>query len=276
MSVRESRPWEMPSAGAPEAADTVADRSVAPAGAGRFRFRARAFFREGAIVGAAVFLYFLVRGLIDNRVELAYDNAERIVSFERTVGIFVEADLQARVTDHGWLVDVLNGIYMYGHWPVVVGTLLWVLFWHRSAFPLFRNALLISGAIGLVIFASFPVAPPRFLLDYGFIDTVTDKTNAYRVLQPPGFTNQYAAMPSLHLGWNLLMGIAWATLTTSRWAKALGVAMPILMFAAIVLTANHYIIDGLAGGVIALTGIVAAVALRKRKSGATSSLPSAG
>ncbi|NEE03383.1 phosphatase PAP2 family protein [Phytoactinopolyspora halotolerans] len=227
--------------------------------------RARTVSREILIVATAVFLYFLVRGFIDGRADLAFDNSDRVIGFERSIGLFVEPDLQARITDHGWLVDVLNGIYMYGHWPVVVGTLIWILAWHRPAFPLFRNALLISGAIGLVIFASFPVAPPRFLADLGFIDTVTEHTNAYRVLQPPGFTNQYAAMPSLHLGWNLLMGIAWATLSTSRWGKVFGIAMPVLMFLAIVLTANHYIVDGIAGGLLALIGLVGASWLVRRK-----------
>jgi hypothetical protein len=115
--------------------------------------------------------------------------------------------------------------------------------------------MLISGAIGLVIFVYVPVAPPRFMTQYGFIDTVTERTNAYRVLQPPAFTNQYAAMPSLHFGWNLLMGIAWASLSGNRWTRLFGWLMPPLMFAAIVLTANHYLLDGVAGGALAMLGV---------------------
>ena len=71
-----------------------------------------------------------------------------------------------------------------------------------------------------------PVAPPRFLTAYGFVDTVTEETEAYRVLQPPVFVNQYAAVPSLHFGWNLLMGIAVASLADSRIMRLLGWLMP--------------------------------------------------
>jgi lipoprotein signal peptidase len=217
--------------------------------------------REVLIVGVAVFLYFLVRGLVDAKRDLAFDHAERVIDAEQTWGVFVEPELQSAVLRHGWLVDVSNWVYVYGHWPVVVLTLVWVLTRHPSEFTRFRNAMLISGAIGLVIFVYFPVAPPRFMTQYGFIDTVTEQTNGYRVLQPPAFTNQYAAMPSLHFGWNLLMGIAWASLSGNRWTRLFGWLMPPLMFAAIVLTANHYLLDGVAGGALAMLGFVVATQL---------------
>jgi membrane-associated phospholipid phosphatase len=124
-----------------------------------------------------------------------------------------------------------------------------------------RNAFLISGAIGLVCFALFPVAPPR-LLDEGWVDTVTERSEAYRVLQPPVFVNQYAAMPSLHVGWDLLIGISLVRLARRRTVKALGVVLPAAMFLATVLTANHYIIDGAAGAALALGALWAAYRLR--------------
>jgi hypothetical protein len=105
----------------------------------------------------------------------------------------------------------------------------------------------------------FPVAPPR-LADIGLVDTVTQHSNAYRVLQPKAFTNQYAAVPSLHFGWDLLIGIA--LVTNARWlaVRVFGAVVPVLMFAAIVLTANHYIFDAIAGGAVALTGLGLALA----------------
>lgn len=211
--------------------------------------------REAGLIASGIILYFLVRGLIDGRVTVAFRNADQVVGFERRTGIFVEPQLQAVTTDHHWLIETLNAIYIYGHWPVVIITLAWLLLRHRDEYARFRNAILISGAIGLVIFAVFPVAPPRFLPEFGFIDTVTENSSAYRVLQPPAFVNQYAAVPSLHFGWNLLMGIAWASLAGSAAARLFGLVMPVLMLAAIVLTANHYLVDGIAGGTIALIGL---------------------
>ena len=106
--------------------------------------------------------------------------------------------------------------------------------------------MLISGGVGLFIFAAFPVAPPR-LTDLGFIDTVTQQSSAYRVLQPPAFVNQYAAMPSLHVGWDLLMGLAVYTYSRHVLLRALGVVLPVLMVSSVVQTANHYVIDAVVG-----------------------------
>jgi hypothetical protein len=237
----------------------------------RMAGRAQQVAREVIVIATAIVLYFGVRGLIATRVDLAYQNAERVVAIERSSGVFVEPKLQAAVTAHGWIANTVSYIYIYGHWPVLLATLLWLLIRHRDAYRTFRNAMLISGGIGLVIFAVFPVAPPRFLPAYGFVDTVTEQTEAYRVLQPPAFVNQYAAVPSLHLGWNLLMGIAVAGLAGHRITRLLGWLMPVLMLAAIVLTANHYLFDGLVGAVIALLSLYAVNRLgpagRRRRQG---------
>ncbi|MEI8406647.1 MULTISPECIES: phosphatase PAP2 family protein [unclassified Kribbella] len=214
---------------------------------------------------AVIGLYFGIRGLIETRVGLAYRNAERIVELEQSAGIFTEPEMQNAVADHAWLVDAVSYFYIYGHWPVLAVTLLWLMIRHRHEYSRFRNAILISGAVGLLIFALFPVAPPRFLTGYGFVDTVTEQTSAYRVLQPPAFVNQYAAVPSLHFGWNLLMGIAWASLAGHWIARLFGWLMPPAMLASIVLTANHYLLDGLAGGAIALLALLAATHLTARR-----------
>jgi len=220
--------------------------------------------REAGIIAIAVFLYFYVRGLVHAKRDVAFGHAHDIVDLEKALGIFREEDLQDLVTRHDWLVATINGIYIYGHWPVVIGTLTWVIWKHPAEYSRYRNALLLSGAVGLVVFATFPVAPPRFLPEYGFWDSVTAESSAYRVLQPPALTNPYAAMPSLHFGWNLLMGIAWIRLARLPVGKLFGWLMPPLMFAAIVLTANHYILDGIAGGSLATLGLLVASLLHQR------------
>jgi hypothetical protein len=128
------------------------------------------------------------------------------------------------------------------------------------------NAFLLSAAIGMVIFALFPVAPPRLMPGLDLEDTVTRHSHSYRVLQPPGLTNPFAAMPSLHFGWNLLAGIAIFREARHPLARAFGVVMPVMMFSAIVLTANHYILDGLVGG--ALTTVCLLIAIYLPQDGA--------
>jgi hypothetical protein len=220
--------------------------------------KAMPILREVAVIAAGIVLYFGVRGMIDNRVDAAFRNAARVVNLEQSAGFFAEPSLQAAATQHGWLIRATNYVYIYGHWPVVLCTLMWLLIRHRQEYRRFRNAMLISGGIGLAIFALFPVAPPRFLTGYGFIDSVTEQTSAYRVLQPPAFVNQYAAVPSLHFGWNLLMGIAMAGAAGHWLVRLFGWLMPIAMLAAVVLTANHYLFDALIGGTVALFGLAVA------------------
>jgi hypothetical protein len=218
--------------------------------------------REVALVVAAYFTYFLVRGFTEGSHDQAVSNSEKIVAVEKAGGFFWEPAIQSAIVDQHWLVTLANWMYIWGHWPLIAGVAVWLLARRPAAFAVFRNAFFISGAIGVIVFVLFPVAPPR-LTDIGVVDTVTQHSNAYRVLQPPAFTNQYAAVPSLHFGWDLLIGIA--LITQSRWAivKIVGAIVPVLMLSAIVLTANHYIFDAMAGGIVAMTGLTVATMLAR-------------
>lgn len=210
--------------------------------------------REVVIALGAVVVYFGVRGITEGQIELARDNAARVIDLESWLGVFREEKLQELfLVNHG-MVTLFNWIYVWGHWPVIGITALWLVLTQPNHYRLIRNGFLVSGAIGLVIFATFPVAPPR-LLDIGIVDTVTEHSRSYRVLQPPAFVNQYAAMPSLHFGWNLLIGIALFTYGRSRIVKSMGILSPIAMGSAVVLTGNHFILDAAAGGGLALFGL---------------------
>jgi hypothetical protein len=214
------------------------------------------------IIFSAYFMYFGVRGLTESGVDRALDNAEDIVAMEKALGIFVEPQLQSYVLDNHWIVTAANWIYIWGHWPVIFAVLGWLLSRHRDSYYVVRNAMIVSGLIGIVVFIVFPLAPPR-LTDFGFADTVTLHSRGYRVLQPPAFVNQYAAMPSLHFGWDLLIGLMLFWNARTRFVRAIGLAMPVAMYAAIVLTANHYLVDGVVGGAVALTGLTLAVRWQK-------------
>ena len=206
------------------------------------------------LVTAAIVVYFTARGLTQANPTRALGNARDVVAFERWGHLYQEPTLQRLVLGHHGVIDVLNWIYIWGHWPVIVVVLLWLVHDHPERYRVLRNALFVSGCIGIVIFALFPVAPPR-LAGLGLVDTVTAQSHAYRVLQPPSFVNQYAAIPSLHVGWNLLVGIFVARHARRPLLRALGVLTPVAMTAAVVLTANHYLIDAALGAMIALAGL---------------------
>ncbi|GLH97061.1 phosphatase PAP2 family protein [Phytohabitans aurantiacus] len=199
-----------------------------------------------AILLAAICVYFGVRGATEGSVSQALANAHRVVDFERFLGIYHEPWLQETFASSPAVKTFFNWIYIWGHWPVIAVTLIWLARRHPAIYLRTRNAMMLSGGIGMIIFSTFPVAPPR-LAELGMIDTVTVSSHAYRVLQPPMFTNQYAAVPSLHVGWDLLIGIAIAVAARRLWVRVIGVMMPVAMTAAVVLTANHYLVDAIAG-----------------------------
>ena len=219
---------------------------------------------QAALVLLGVLVYFGVRGATVGSTGAALDHAEDIVSLEKVLGIHIEAAVQAPVNESATLEALANWVYIWGHWPVIIVTLVWLALRHSAVFLRMRDAMMISGALGMVVFVTYPVAPPR-LADLGMVDTITASSESYRVLQPPAFVNQYAAMPSLHSGWDLLVGIAIVTATSSVVLRAIGVAMPVLMALAVVFTANHYLLDVVAGVALVLVGHAGALALERRR-----------
>jgi hypothetical protein len=211
--------------------------------------------REMLIIAPAAFLYFAVRGMVDAREVDAVRNAESVVRVQERLRISHEPAMQDWILGSDLLVRLVNWVYIWGHWPVVVVTLVWLIIARPKTFSIYRNAFLISGTLAMLVFALFPVAPPRLMPDMAVIDTVTEQSRSYRVLQPPALTNPFAAMPSLHFGWNLLMGIAIVREARTLPARWFGYAIPVGMFLAIVLTANHYFLDGIAGGALVLASL---------------------
>ena len=208
--------------------------------------------------------YFAVRKLTEGSVEDAVANAHAIIDFQRSLGIYVEPALNDAAASRPWALTVINWIYIWGHWPLIAAVGLWLLRAQPAGYALIRNAFFISGAVGFFFFALFPTAPPR-LAAPEFVDTVTEFSRSYRVFQPPEITNQYAAFPSLHFGWNLLIGIALARY--ARWTplRILGGLSPVGMLAATVFTANHYLVDIAMGAIVALFGLAVAAAIARMR-----------
>jgi membrane-associated phospholipid phosphatase len=261
------RPVHLPRRARPPAAVPAVPRSARPHRP-RLNRDWRAVPRELAVVGGGAVVYFGVRGLTEGDVAAANRNAGQIVEVERALGIDVESAVQEPVARSDTFTAVMNWIYIWGHWPVIIATLLWLVLSHPAVYARTRNAMLLSGAIGMVIFALWPVAPPR-LADLGLVDTVTEYSRSYRVLQPPAFTNQYAAMPSLHMGWDLLIGLAIIVAASRLWVRAIGGLLPVLMGWAVVATANHFVLDAVVGVLLVLVSLWVVT----RRPGLTSRLP---
>ena len=235
---------------------------------GRRGLTLRGFAREVALIAFAILLYFGIRNQTVGNADVAFENAQWLLDLERRLGIDWEDPLQAATVSSDAVVTAANWVYIWGHWPVILGVATALYLYRPRHYYLLRNALFVSGFIGFAFFALFPVAPPR-LMDIGLVDTVTERSNAYRALQPPGLTNQYAAFPSLHAGWNLLVGIVVVMAVASMALRVAAMTLPVAMALAVIVTANHFVIDVPAGIVVVLIGLAVSIFLQKRQDAST-------
>ncbi|OGO51056.1 MAG: hypothetical protein A2148_10795 [Chloroflexi bacterium RBG_16_68_14] len=217
---------------------------------------------EVSIIVPAYILYQFVRGTVDGRTPEAFQRAAKLVDIEQALGIFWEYKLQSLILTWDIAVRLVNTVYVWGHLPVIIAVAIWLFAFHRHRYPLFRNAFLISGGIGLVLFWLVPTAPPRFLQYWGFVDTAVS-SGSYYIFQPPAFVNQYAAMPSLHFGWSLLAAVAIFVNLRAPF-RYLALLLPVATLGGVVLTANHFFLDAVAGAAVAMLGFWLAVQLRAR------------
>lgn len=233
---------------------------------------------EAALIALAFLLYFAVRGAVIDRPDVAYRHALDVVDVQRSLGFFWEDDLNGFAKDNHALAQAMNVVYFYLHFPLIIAFGVWLYFFRRPKYTLTRDAFLLSGVVALIIYWSYPVAPPRELPELaarfdpgappyvvGFLDTMKEYLGyAYDTQSTRWFVNPYAAMPSLHFGWDLLlgMGVIWAFWGEPRFfriALAIGVAMPVLQVFSVTMTANHFLLDVAAGGVVAMIGLGLAV-----------------
>jgi len=219
---------------------------------GSRRLAALRLLQEAGIVVGAYLAYEAVRRLVAPDSHDAFGHAFNIIRLEQELGIFFEPTMQSLIVDHHWLVTLFNWVYVWGYLPVIGVAALYLYARHRDFYTRYRNAFLLSGALGLVIFATVPVAPPRMLPEFGFVDTVHLNSSFYRDIQQSEFVNEFAAVPSFHFGWILLVGIALFQANHHPAVRALGMLLPLLMLLAIIFTANHYVIDAIIGGALVL------------------------
>lgn len=209
--------------------------------------------RELVLVLALLLVYKYARFLGRDHVAAALHNARNVIDIERTLGVFSEARLQDVFLSDTGLIRFLNVYYLVAHVAVTIAAFVWLYVRHPDAYRRFRNVMITITLTGMVGHLLVPLAPPRMFPHLGFVDTAKALGPATYGAGSPykGFANQFAAMPSLHFGWALV--IAWAILlaTKSRWRYVV-ILHPVVTLAAIVLTANHYWLDAFVATVLFL------------------------
>ena len=212
---------------------------------------------EILLIVGIMLLYYGTRGVAIGQEDTALANAQDLIALERNLGLFLEPAFNAWVIEHPLALRTLNWIYTYLHLPVLTAFAVWVYRCRPAQYTPIRNAFLVSAVTALAVYALFPVAPPRFLPAQGFTDTLADNgAISYELHTIQLFYNPYAAMPSLHFGWSLLVGVGLWWLGRTRPARVVGVALPTLMFIAIIGTANHFFVDAVGGALAQAPGLL--------------------
>ncbi|MDQ6749270.1 MAG: phosphatase PAP2 family protein [Actinomycetota bacterium] len=208
--------------------------------------------RQVAIWVAVDAFYEVVRGLTEGSDATALANGRAVVDIERATGTFFEVDLQQAVLPHTWIIHTADFLYMNAHLLVCTGFLTWLYLRRNETFYFVRNMFIAGMGLACVVHAILPTAPPRLLPQYGFVDTIQRFAH---VNQDSGaissLVNKYAAVPSMHVGFALIVGVTAAALARRRRTKVLFACYPLLVLFVVMVTGNHFWLDGLAGAAVA-------------------------
>lgn len=236
------------------------------------------FFGLSLQIGVTLFLerlYEFTRAhvAVSQLTALAYSNGYKVANFEISHGFFFEPALEHFFTPDVWLMHAIYAIYAFAHLFATLGLLIWVYVKRNSAFAFVRNMFYVSTAMALVVYMTFPTTPPRFFSDLGLYDPeqVLGFTPAGGAQLSAQTFNPYAAMPSLHMIYALIVGGTLLVLGRHVLLRAAGLLYPFIMLAVVLISANHWILDAV-GALVVVAGSAAVLAGAGRLATATKSL----
>jgi hypothetical protein len=220
------------------------------------------------------FVYSAVRNANKAGAEHAFNNAKHIIHVQRVLGLYHEETIQDWALHFKPLIIAANYFYGSLHFVVTIAAGIYLFRKFSDDYPRYRNTLAVATLLALIGFKLFPLMPPRLLPDsYGFVDTLARYPTfwSFNSGAVSKISNQYAAMPSVHICWSTWCALVFAPRVKHRWAKVLAIAYPFFTLMVIVITANHYILDA-AGGLVVL-GIGWVVAARFTRAGRGDPVP---
>jgi membrane-associated phospholipid phosphatase len=215
--------------------------------------------RQLALFGGAYYAYRLVRGFVDGQASLAYDNARLLVDAERGMNLFFEPGVQDWLLRHAdWSVTAANWMYVNSHFVITTTFLIWLYLARNHAYYYVRNMFMIAMGFALVGYVAFPTAPPRFLPEWGFTDTVAAFVGSSAEHSANVLYNPFAAVPSMHVAFALMIAVPAVQLVRHRPIKLLWALYPAVVTFVVVVTANHYWLDAALGALVAGASAAAA------------------
>lgn len=210
--------------------------------------RPRLWF-EVLLIAVSYWTYSLIRNAVPEQRSEALRNADWIWRMEHHLGIAVEESVNHAVNSVTWLIVGMNYYYATLHFVVTLGVLVWLYRSHPGRYAATRLVLFATTAVALVGYYLYPLAPPRLMNGGDFIDTVVvhETWGSMASGDLKTMSNQYAAMPSMHIGWSLWCGLTIFALARLPWVRILGLLYPVATLVVIVSTANHFWLDAVGG-----------------------------
>jgi PAP2 superfamily len=221
--------------------------------------------RQIVLFCGAYWLYRLVRGLVDGRGAEAFENARAVIAVERDLGLFFEPTLHSWASAHAVVIDAASWMYLNSHFAVTTVALVWIYLRRNERFYFVRNMFMVAMGIALVGYMALPTAPPRFMPEWGFTDSVAAFTGVEADSASADLLfNPYAAIPSMHVAFALMLGVAMAKIVRRGWARALWLAYSPVVTFVVVATANHWWLDAFLGAAVAVAAAASAHGLFAR------------
>jgi membrane-associated phospholipid phosphatase len=209
-------------------------------------------FRQVGLFAAAYVLYQVVRGIVDGSGYKPFGDATKIINFERVLHVFVEPSIQGWASSRHWIIDSADWIYLNAHYAVTLSVLVFIYVRRNDSFYFVRNVFMVAMAIALVGYWLYPTAPPRLMSEWGFTDSIAQFTGV-QVDNGPlhSFLNLYAAVPSMHVCFAMLVGLAMGRLVKPLPARIAWRLYPLVVSFVVIATGNHYLTDVVLGAMTA-------------------------
>lgn len=225
----------------------------------------RRVLREVGIVLGPVALCPVVALVAPGSPDEAVARAEAIVRFERSLGVFFEADAHRWALEHPGLLAVASALYLGTHVSALVGAL--VLAWYRApaTYRLARDTYVVAQLLTVAGYLALPTAPPRLVAGLGLTDTLTTAVGTGSAGVAYSFQYRFAALPSGHVVFALVAGATVAVVAQRRWVRVGAVLYPALVVVLVVITANHFWVDAAAGTLVAVAATT--IVVRRRRVG---------
>lgn len=220
------------------------------------RYREPRLWQELILIGIGYYLYREARNLVPDQPGIAHRHGRSVQWLQDKMHLNFELSVNHFVDRHEWLAQFMDYYYATMHFVVTIAVLVWLFLARKRIYRGMRTALFATTLIGLAGFYLYPLAPPRLLPQFGYIDTLA-KYHTWGSLADPNVaehTNQFAAMPSLHIGWAVWCAVALWYCAKPLSLRILGLLYPVATLMVIVGTANHFILDAVGGLVVAAAG----------------------